>query len=82
MNDEDMQALYARLEAGNGTYEDAAAMWASTVIGRASGVSPADFVERLRAKYPTPEVLGAFLKELISMMPAEIRPSYAAQRKH
>lgn len=78
MNDltkQDWDALYARLESGTGTYEDAAVMWGNTMVGQMSGVPIEEFVARLRAKYPTPEALAAILKQLVAMVPEQFRPS-------
>lgn len=75
-------ALYDRMAGGTATYEDAATMWMNTMVGQMSGVSVEEFTTRLRAKYPTPEALAAILKQLVGMLPPEIRPTPTAPGKH
>jgi hypothetical protein len=58
--------------AGTATYEHAADLFMGSMAGRMSGVSREEFLTRLRAKFPTQELLSAYLSASLATFNAAI----------
>lgn len=63
--DEQINAMWAKIEAGTMTHDDAADLFMMTMAGQSTGVSRAEVLARMRSAFPSEQALNGYLGILL-----------------
>lgn len=72
----DLDIYRDKIARGSMTYEDAADLFLSTVVGQSSGESHAGVLARLRAHFADQAALNAWLQRAYAAVPPQFKPRH------